>query len=153
MPLRAGNSAHFAAAHKTFEAWETLHPEDPLGAASNAAAYLFAEFERLHVLDFDRFTESRQLEDFGELLPDPRTKTAFEGKLAKADRIADNILTRSSEDCNALFAKTLTDGLRANYAALIEKRKHDGLNFFKSSRSIAEKLIAINPTYYDAYLA
>ena len=143
----------FAAAHKTFEAWETLHPDDPLGAASNAAAYLFAEFERLHVLEFDRFTESRRLEDFGELLPDPKTKIAFEGELAKADTIAANILARSSNDCTALFAKTLTDGLRGNYAALIEKRKHDALNFLKSSRSIAEKLIAIDPAYYDAYLA
>src|SRR5207244_9569709 len=93
------------------------------------------------------------LEDFGELLPDPKSNSASEGELAKEDTIAANILARSSDDCNALFAKTLTDGLRGNYAALIEKRKHDALNFLKSSRSIAEKLIAIDPAHYDAYLA
>src|SRR5215468_8551705 len=54
---------NFAAAHKTFEEWEVLHPDDPLGAASNAAAYLFAEFERLHILEFDLFTENRRVED------------------------------------------------------------------------------------------
>src|SRR4051794_23985491 len=59
----------FSAAHKTFEAWQELHPADPLGAASNAAAYLFAEFERLHILDLDVFTEKKKLED--SLVPDP----------------------------------------------------------------------------------
>jgi hypothetical protein len=143
----------FAAAHKTFEAWEALHPDDPLGAASNAAAYLFAEFERLHVLELDLFTESRRLEHFGKLSPDPQSKIAFEGELAKADAIAGKILTQSPDDCDALFARTLTDGLRGNYAALVEKQKRDALNFLKSSRSMAEKLIAIDPDYHDAYLA
>src|SRR5215475_4044053 len=52
----------FAGAHTTFEAWKELHPEDPLGAASNAAAYLFGEFERMHILEFESFTESGKLE-------------------------------------------------------------------------------------------
>src|SRR5689334_24001539 len=43
----------FAAAHKTFETWQVQHPNDPLGAASNPAAYLFSEFERLHILALD----------------------------------------------------------------------------------------------------
>src|SRR2546426_207741 len=47
----------FAAAHKTFETWQEQHPDDPLGAASNGAAYLFAEFERLHILELNLFTE------------------------------------------------------------------------------------------------
>ena len=31
----------FDGAHQTFATWEGAHPEDPLGPASNAAAYLF----------------------------------------------------------------------------------------------------------------
>src|SRR5262249_52646990 len=57
------------------------------------------------------------------------------------------------DDCDALFARTLTDGLRGNYAALVERQNGAGLDFLKSSRMLAEKLIAIDPTYYDAYLA
>ena len=37
----------FAGAHKQFSAWMQAHPEDPLGSASDAAAYLFGEFDRL----------------------------------------------------------------------------------------------------------
>src|SRR5690349_4693706 len=78
---------NFAAAHKTFEEWEGLHPDDPLGAASNAAAYLFAEFERLHILEFDLFTDNRRIEDAEKRIADPANKSAFEAELAKADQI------------------------------------------------------------------
>jgi hypothetical protein len=143
----------FAAAHKTFETWQESHPEDPLGAASNAAAYLFGEFERLHILEFDLFTEKRQEEKSDPYQPDPQFKAAFEAALARADDMASKILVQSSDDCNALFARILTDGLRGDYAALVEKRKRAALDYLKSSRVNAEKLIAIDPTYHDAYLA
>jgi len=142
----------FAGAHKTFENWEATHPEDPLGAASNAAAYLFGEFERLHILEFDVFTEDRKLDNFDKLL-DPQIKAAFEAELAKADAIATKILDKAAENTNALFARMLTDGLRGDYAALLEKRKMAALNFLKSSRCTAQKLLAIDPSYADAYLA
>src|SRR5262245_21457858 len=75
----------FPAAHKTFEAWEQLHPKDPLGAACNAAVYLFAEFERLHILELELFTDSQRLDDLRDWTPDPETKFAFETELAQAD--------------------------------------------------------------------
>src|SRR5215471_11747381 len=121
----------FTGAHKTFENWEAAHPEDPLGAASNAAAYLFGEFERLHILEFDVFTDDRKLDNFDKLL-DPQVKAAFEAELAKADAIATKILEKAAENTNALFAKTLTDGLRADYAALLQKRKVAALDSLKS---------------------
>ena len=40
----------FDAAHRTFGEWQRQHPADPLGPVSDAAAYLFAEFDRLHIL-------------------------------------------------------------------------------------------------------
>src|SRR5437879_1660326 len=97
-------SLDFSAAHKTFAAWQELHPDDPLGAASNAAAYLFSEFDRLHILDLDLFTSNRKLEEVNKLSPDPNIKMAFENELAKADGIAAKILAQSPDDRNALFA-------------------------------------------------
>jgi hypothetical protein len=143
---------NFAAAHKTFETWQQFHPQDPLGPAANAAAYLFSEFERLHILELDLFTDNQKI-DHLETTPDPEIKTAFEAELTKADDIALKVLADSSDNPNALFARVLTEGLRGDYAVLIEKRNRAGLGFLQSSRSIAEKLIAIDPTCYDAYLA
>src|SRR5215467_3859133 len=130
----------FAGAHKTFENWEARHPEDPLGPASNAAAYLFGEFERLHILEFDVFTEDRKLDNLDKLLH-PQIKAAFEAELTKADDIATKILENAAENTNALFAKMFTDGLRADYAALLQKRKVAALDSLTSSRATAEKLI------------
>jgi len=107
----------FAAAHKTFEDWQQLHPDDPLGAASNAAAYLFAEFERLQILRLDLFTDKKQLKDRNGLRPDLNTKAAFDRELAKADELAGRVLAEAPDDRDALFAKMLTDGLRGNYMA------------------------------------
>lgn len=142
----------FQGAHKSFEAWEALHPDDPLGAAANAAAYLFTEFDRLHVLEFDVFTENQKLENMDKLV-NPAVKLAFDGELAKADDLAAQILARSASDTNALFAKMLSDGLKGDFAGLVEKRKVAALEFLKSSRSTAEKLVAIDPSCNDAYLA
>jgi hypothetical protein len=142
----------FESAHKTFEAWQEQYPDDPMGAASNAAAYLFGEFERLRILELNLFIDNKKLDDL-KIKPDPKVKAAFEAELAKADDIAERILARSADDPNALFAKVLSDGLRGDYAALIARQTRAGLNFLKSSRSLAEKLLAIDPDCHDAYLA
>jgi hypothetical protein len=41
----------FQAAHRWFQECEKSHPDEPLGPVSDAAAYLFSEFERLQVLE------------------------------------------------------------------------------------------------------
>src|SRR5207247_9459355 len=70
----------FPAAHKTFEGWKQLHPSDPLGPAANAAAYLFGEFERLHILEIELFTDNDRLKNLQKALPDPAIKAAFESE-------------------------------------------------------------------------
>jgi hypothetical protein len=52
-----------------------------------------------------------------------------------------------------MFAKILTLGLRSDYLALIERRNLDSLKVVKNGRSMAERLLSIQPSYYDAYLA
>jgi hypothetical protein len=144
---------NFPAAHAIFENWKQLHPSDPLGPAANAAAYLFGEFERLHILEIELFTDNDRLKKLKKPLPDPEIKAAFQSEIEKAHQMASEALTISSEDTNALFARVLCDGLRGNYAGLIEKNNGDALDYLKSSRSAAEKLLDIDPAYYDAYLA
>jgi hypothetical protein len=41
----------FAGAQDDFAAWETQHPENPMGPVSEAAGCLFSEFNRLGVLE------------------------------------------------------------------------------------------------------
>lgn len=155
--LEAGYAAmynlEFERAHDVFAQWERLHPEDPMGPASDAAAYLFAEFDRLHVLEFELFTDDHRFENRSSLLPDPQVKQRFETTLAQAQQLADAALARQPRDSNALFAKVLRFGLLGNYAAMIEKRDLQGLSFMKQGRLLAEQLLVLDPNCYDAYLA
>jgi hypothetical protein len=144
---------NFQAAHEIFENWKEQHPSDPLGPAANAAAYLFGEFERLHILELELFTDNDRIKKLKKSLPDPAIKAAFQSEITRSHQIASEALDVSSEDTNALFARVLCDGLIGNYAALIEKDNGHALTYLKSSRSAAEKLLDIDSTYYDAYLA
>jgi hypothetical protein len=143
----------FGEAHKTFETWELDHPSDPLGPVSNAAAYLFAEFDRLNILHSEFFVSNSIFTRRPKVTPDPTVHAAFDKELDKSAGLSDKILTQLPDDPDALFAKILTLGLRADYEALIERRDFDALKVIKNSRATAEKLLAIQPNYYDAYLA
>ena len=143
----------FGQAHQAFAAWEHEHPGDPLGPASDAAAYLFSEFNRLRVLEFEFFTNDNRLASQPRLSPDPLVRRNFEAQLEKTQQLADAALQRNQQDANALFAKALRLGLRGDYTALIEKRYLAGLGYMKQGRVIAEQLLARDPDYYDAYLA
>jgi len=143
----------FAEAHQTFSEWERQHPGDPIGPASNAAAYLFSEFDRLHILQSEFFVEDSLFRRRPKMQPDPAVRQAFDGELEKAGRLSDTILEQMPQDADALFARILALGLRADYQALIERRDLDALKVIKNSRTAAEKLLAIEPDYFDAYLA
>ncbi|HWY45797.1 MAG TPA: hypothetical protein VNX70_00345 [Bryobacteraceae bacterium] len=143
----------FDGAHKTFAQFEQQRPDDPLGHVSNAAAYLFAEFDRLNILQSEFFVNDDRFRHAKRLTPDPAVRQAFDGELAKAEQLANGILARSPQDPDALFANILSMGLRADYSALVEKRYLDSLRVIKNGRETAEKLLAIAPDYYDAYLA
>jgi len=144
---------NFDEAHKTFAQWEREHPGDPIGPVSNAAAYLFAEFDRLNILHSEFFVDNGLFHHRPKVTPDAAVRQAFDQELQKSGALADGILQHSPEDADALFAKILTLGLRADYEALIERRDFDAMRVIKDSRATAEKLLMLKPGYYDAYLA
>jgi hypothetical protein len=144
---------NFDEAHKTFAQWERQHPADPLGPVSNAAAYLFAEFDRLNILHSEFFVDAGMFHRRPRVTADPAVRQSFDEELDKSAKLSDQILQGMPEDADALFAKILTLGLRADYEALIERRDFDALKVIKNSRAAAEKLLMVQPNYYDAYLA
>ena len=143
---------NFADAHRSFDRWKQAHPADSLGPASDAAAYLFSELARLGVLESELFTDDAQFQNRSRLHPDPQIKNSFNREIDNADRLADVNLQASPADPDALFTKTLTYGLRADFAAMVEKQDLTALRFTKEGRAYADKLMSIEPNAYDAYL-
>ncbi len=143
----------FPAAHGQFESWIRTHPEDPLGTASDAAAYLFGEFDRLSVIDVQLFANQSQFDSRGRLTPDPAVRKAFEQRADQTNQLADAALARNAKDANALYAKTLVCGMRSDYALMIDKHDVEALSYSKQASALSRQTLAVNPTLYDAYLA
>ena len=142
----------FQDAHIVLERWQKSHPDDSLGPASDAAAYLFSELTRLGVLESELFTDDNRFKNWKTWDPDPEVKNSFTKRIKQADGLADAALQKSGGDARALFAKILTYGLRADYVALIEGRGLKALSYTKSGRVYANRLLALQPNAYDAYL-
>jgi hypothetical protein len=144
---------NFDRAQQEFAEWQRQHPEDPVGPVSEAAGLLFSEFHRLGVLEAQFYESDSAFAARKKLAPDPSVKNRFDAALARTETAARARLAENSKDRDALFAMTLTSGLRADYAALIDKRNLASLHFAKDASAWAGKLLAIDPNYYDAHLA
>lgn len=139
----------FSQAHDTFHEFERNHPQDPLGPASDAAAFLFTEFDRLHILQSEFFVQNQHFYTDKKLTPDPQLKRSFDADLAAVRRLAG----QAPADANAQFALLLAGGLESDYMALVEKRYAASFQQMKAGRAMAEQLLSAHPEYYDAWIA
>ena len=142
----------FDDAHRIFGQWTQNHTADVLGPASDAAAYLFSELARLGALESELFVDDARFADRKKLQPNPQLRLHFTQQINQADHLADTTLQKSPNDANALFAKSLTYGLRADYAALVDKQNLTALVFTREGRPYGDKLLLVDPGAFDAYL-
>ena len=143
----------FPRAQQEFAAWQQQHPDDPLGPSAEAAGLLFSELNRLGVLEAQFFENDAAFQSRKKLSPDPAARTRFDAANSRAVAQARQRLQTNPNDPDALFALTLAAGLNADYAALIEKRNMASLHFAREATSWAQQLLAVSPSYYDAYVA
>jgi len=143
----------FTGAHRIFGDWKRAHPEDPMGPMSDAAAWVFSEFARLHILESEFFTNDGLFAASKRLTPDPAVKNAFDAEIAAARKLGPPALARDPNSENAALALIFSAGLEGDYLALIEKRYLNSLEEMKSSRRQAEQLLQAHPGCADAYLA
>jgi hypothetical protein len=146
-------SLDFDRAHDFFSAWQREHPEDPMGHVCEAAGVLFSEFNRLGILEGQFYANDKVFEARKKLLPDPAARDRFNVALERAEKMARSQVAKNPKDRDSLFALTLATGLRADYAALIEKRNLASLHYTKESTAWAQQLLAVDPQCYDAHLA
>lgn len=143
----------FNGAQKDFSSWEAQHPDDPVGPVSQAAGYLFSEFNRLGVLESQFYENDAAFDSRSKLTPDANVHAQFEAALDKSQQLAHARLNKSPKDPDALFALTLASGLQADYSALIEKRNLASLHYTKDASAWAQQLLAVCSDCYDALVA
>lgn len=143
----------FEHAHEAFAAWQKQFPDNPLGPACEAAALLFSEFNRLGVLEAQFYQDDKAFEGRQQFTPDAGVRDRFNAALDQAEKWALARLAKDGKNRDALFAMTMASGLRADYAALIEKKNLASLHFTKQATGWAQQLLVVDPGCYDAHLA
>jgi hypothetical protein len=143
----------FAGAHSHFQQWMTAHPEDCLGSASDAAAYIFTEFDRLGVLDIELFADDNRFTSRTRPPIDPVLKKGFTDRITQSERLADASIQQNPKDANALYCKAVTSGMQADWASLIDRHEYGAYKFSELASKYAKQALAIAPTLYDANLA
>jgi hypothetical protein len=124
-----------------------------MGPVSEAAGFLFSEFNRLGVLEAQFYENDDAFAGRPKLTPDPALRQNFMAAIGRAENLAHTRLAKDPKDRDALFALTLSSGLQADYAALIEKRNLASLHYTKEASVSAQQLLAICHDCYDALLA
>lgn len=139
-------------ARAEFAAWRESHPDDPLASAAEAASYLFEECYRQDVLTSDYFLDDKRFLGEVAIAVDPGMRDAFFAAKSRSQNMARLRLESYPEDVNALFAMTLSLGMEADYAALIEKHQLQSLGMIRDADTFAKRLLAVDPDAADAYL-
>jgi hypothetical protein len=144
---------NFPAARAQFSAWQQAHPGDPLGAASEAASYLFEEFYHQGVLTSEFFLDDKRLLGGITGKPDQTRRKEFLAAIERAQQQSRQQLAQHPRDPNALFALTISIGMLADYLGILEKRQLDSLRYLREAERHAKDLLAVRPDSADAYLA
>ncbi len=143
----------FDHAQQVFSAWEQAHPDNPVGPVAEAAGLLFSEFHRLGVLEAQFYESDSAFAARKKLSSNPVVRERFRATLERAESRARARLAQDPRDPDALFAMTLASGLKADYAALIEKRNLASLHYTRDATGWADQLLVVDPKCYDAHLA
>jgi hypothetical protein len=143
----------FAEAHDRFADWQRTNPADPVGHAAMAAGYLFEELYYQHVLTSEFFLDDARLLGGIRGTPDERRKAGFQYENEKGKDLARRQLQEDPRDANALFALTITTGMQADFASILEKRQLESLSLIKEAEGYAKQLLALQPDNADAWLS
>jgi hypothetical protein len=143
----------FNDALRTLEQAKTLDKDDPLPWMAQSCALLFREFDRLNILTSEMFTSDDKFNSRTAHSWEAEARRQFDDALNSTEKLAQQRLARDKNDTRALFALTISNGLRADDAALIAKKNLSALSYTKTAEGYAERLLAVSPGYYDAYVA
>jgi len=143
----------FPGSHELLNRYIAEHPHEPLPYALRASAYLFTELDRMGILESEFLIDDRKIAAHGKPVePDPANAVSFQRAVEQAQALGETALHSNPDDCQALFALSVTGGLATDYMALVEKHQFLSLSLARRSNAYAQRLLQLDPHFYDAYL-
>ena len=143
----------FSGSHQVLDRYIAAHPNEPLPYGFRASAYLFSELDRLGILESEFLSDDEKIaEKKKKMEPDPDTRRKFLQAVSDTESRANAALKVNPNDKDALFALCVAQGVSTDYMAFVEKRQIASLSLAKKSNTNAQRLLKIDPKFYDAYL-
>ena len=143
---------NFRATHEALDRIIAANPQAPLPYAFRAAGYLFSELDRMGTLEGEFLSGDDWAYDKKKATPDPAIRALMQKALQDTETRGQAALKANPNDKNALFAMTIAHGVTADYMALVDKRQFGSLTPSKQSNNYAQRLLKLDPNFYDAYL-
>ena len=144
-------SLDYETANRLFQEMVRLFPDHPAGPQCLAATLWLQELNRSR----QRQASLYSTESFyaGEDKPDPRVVEQFHHWTRTAKLLAEARLRRNPRDVEALYFLGVTEGLKAVFAAAVERRFMAALS--DSSRAVDRhrEVLKLDPNFHDAELS
>jgi len=104
-------------------------------------------------LESEFLTDDNQIaEKKKKLDPDPLNREKFVRAVKDVETRANAALKIDPNDSQALFAMCIAQGVATDYMAFVEKKQFSSLSVAKRSNGYAQRLLKVEPKFYDAYL-
>jgi len=143
----------FRKGRERFISYQKLEPSDPMGKAAEAASYLFEQFNAKGIFTSEFFLSDEKFLGGAQGTPAENRNDEFLNANGMARDMATQKLKSDPRDSQSLLVLTMTDGMEADYDALIVKKQMAGLSLTKQADAEAAKLLAVDPSAEDAYMA
>ncbi len=144
---------NFKGGRERFLSYQKTVPSDPMGKAAEAASYLYEQFNAKGIFTSEFFLNDEKFLGGASGSPAENRNEAFLTSNRAARDMASERLRSDPRDRQALLVLTITDGMEADYDALIVKKQMAALGLTKQADAEALKLLAIDPSAEDAYMA
>ena len=150
---RAMYDLKFQEAFKAADDAKAIVQDDPLPYVAQSWVAFFRELDRLHALRSELFTTDDNFNSRDSYNWDPANKKIFDTGLDQAEKLAQERLNRDANDPRALLALSLANGLHGDDLGIFTKKDLKAISYIKTATNYSEKLLALYPDSYDAYVA
>jgi hypothetical protein len=150
---RAMFDLKFQEAFKAADEAKAVDQSDPLPHVAQAWVAFFRELDRLHALRSEVFTTDDGFNARDSYAWDATNKKIFDGALDRAEKLAQDRLGHNQNDPRALLAVSLINGLHGDDLGIFTKKDLKAISYIKAATGYSEKLLALAPDSYDAYVA
>jgi hypothetical protein len=150
---RAMFDLKFQEAFKAADEAKAVAQDDPLPYVAQAWVAFFRELDRLHALRSEVFTTDDGFNARDSYAWEAANKQTFDSALDRAEKLAQDRLGRDQNDPRALLALSLANGLRGDDMGIFTKKDLKALSYIKAATGYSERLLALAPDSYDAYVA